>query len=105
MVAPSLEAALAAADGDALRRGADAVMVAGGADIYAQVLPLAARLVITFVHRHIDGDALFPPIDPAAWRETAREEHAAADGDDAAFSFVTYERAAAGAPAEMPRKP
>ena len=52
LVAPSLEAAFAAARGDALRRGADAIVVAGGADIYAQVLPLASRLVVTQVHRH-----------------------------------------------------
>ena len=41
VVAPNLEAALAAARGDALRRGADAIIVAGGADIYIQALPVA----------------------------------------------------------------
>ena len=51
VVAPSLDAALAAARGDALRRGADAIVVAGGADVYAQVLPAATRLVITEVHK------------------------------------------------------
>jgi dihydrofolate reductase len=35
LVAGSLETALAAARGDALRRGCDAIMVIGGADIYA----------------------------------------------------------------------
>src|ERR1700761_1699087 len=35
VVATSLDAALAAAHGDALRRNADAIVVAGGADIYA----------------------------------------------------------------------
>jgi len=34
VVAPSLDAAFDAARGDALRRGADAIVVAGGADIY-----------------------------------------------------------------------
>src|SRR5579872_5059594 len=36
VVAPSIEAALAAARGDALRRGADSIAVIGGADLYAQ---------------------------------------------------------------------
>ena len=36
VVAPSLDAALIAARGDALRRRADATVVAGGAEIYAQ---------------------------------------------------------------------
>ena len=38
LVAPNLDYALAAARGDALRRGADTVIVAGGADIYIQAL-------------------------------------------------------------------
>jgi dihydrofolate reductase len=94
VVAPNLEAALAAAHGDALRRGTDDVIVAGGGDIYAQAMPLAARLHMTYIHRAVDGDAYFPPIDRRVWHEIARDEHAAAAGDDAAFAFVTYERAA-----------
>jgi dihydrofolate reductase len=94
LVAPSLEAALAAARGDALRRGATSIIVAGGADLYAQAMPLAARLDITYIHRAVDGDAYFPAIDRRIWHEIARDEHAAAPGDDAAFAFVTYERAA-----------
>ena len=94
LVAPSLETALAAARGDALRRSADAIVVAGGADIYAQALPLASRLVITRVHRFVEGDARFPAIDPQIWREIARSERQPAAGDEAAFAFVSYERAA-----------
>jgi dihydrofolate reductase len=92
LVAQSLEPALAAARGDALRRGTD-VMVIGGADIYAQALPLAGRLEITRIHMEPEGDTHFPPIDPAVWREAAREPHPA--GDHAAFDLVTYVRAAA----------
>ena len=94
LVAPSLDAAFAVARGDALRRGADAIVVAGGADIYAQALPLATRLLITRVHRFIEGDTRFPAVDPDVWRETARSERDAGAGDDAAFAFVTYERTA-----------
>ena len=46
LVAPNLDYALVAARGDALRRGADAVIVAGGADIYIQALPAASRLAV-----------------------------------------------------------
>jgi dihydrofolate reductase len=94
LVAPSLDAATAAARGDALRRGTNAIIIAGGADIYAQAMPLAARLDITYIHRAVDGDAHFPSIDGRIWHEIARDERAAAAGDDAAFAFVTYERAA-----------
>jgi dihydrofolate reductase len=93
VVAPSLDQALAAARGDALRRNADAIIVAGGADLYAQAMPLAARLAVTYIHAAIAGDVYFPAIDPRVWRETARDEQAPAAGDDAAFAFVTYQRA------------
>ena len=94
VVALSIESALTAAHGDALRRGATCIIVAGGADLYAQTMPLAERLDITYVHRTVDGDAYFPVIDCSLWHEIARDEHAAAPGDDAAFAFVTYGRAA-----------
>ncbi len=92
IVAPSLEAALEAARGDAMRRGVDAVMVIGGADIYAQAMPLSHRLEITRVHLTADGNAAFPPIDPAAWRQSASSEHPAGPDDDAPYEVATYIR-------------
>jgi dihydrofolate reductase len=92
LVAPSIEAALAAARGDALRRGADAVAVIGGAEIYAHVIGSADRLVITRVHLRPAGDTLFPVIDPALWREVARSEQAPGPDDAAGFTVLVYER-------------
>jgi dihydrofolate reductase len=91
LVAPSFEAALEAARGDALRRGSD-IVVMGGADVYAQAMRLVTRLEITQVHMAPEGDATFPAIDPAVWREAARVPHPAGAGDDAAFDTVTYVR-------------
>lgn len=93
LVAPSLQAALEAARGDAMRCGADAVMIIGGTEIYAQAMPLAGRLEITEVHLKPEGDSVFPPIDPAVWREAARETHPAGPDDDAAYDFVSYLKA------------
>lgn len=95
LVASSLDNALAAAHGDALRRGAGDIMVIGGAEIYAQAMPRADRLEITRIRLSPEGDTHFPPIDPALWREMARESHAAGTGDDAGFDTVTYVRIAA----------
>jgi dihydrofolate reductase len=92
VVASSLEAGLEAAQGDALRRGAAAIVIGGGADIYAETIDRAARLEITRVHARPEGDTVFPAIDPGRWRETAREEHAAGPEDEAAFTTLTYER-------------
>ena len=92
IVAPSLAVALQTARGDALRRNCNAIAVAGGADIFAQALPLATRLFITEVHNGIVGDTRFPQIDPKVWRESARSEHEPGPQDDAAFALVTYDR-------------
>ena len=92
VAAPNFESAFATARGDALRRNAAAIVVAGGADIYAQALPRATRLVITEVHKSVDGDTRFPAIDAKLWRETARSEQKPSSQDEAGFAFVTFER-------------
>jgi dihydrofolate reductase len=92
IVAHSLDAALAAARGDALRRGADAIMVAGGADIYAQLIAVADRLLMTMVHARPQGDALFPSIDANVWREKHRVERPAGPDDSAGFAHVEFTR-------------
>ena len=97
LVAPRLDAALEAARGDALRRAAAAIIVLGGADIYAQTMAVADRLVITRVHLKPDGDAKFPAIDPDIWRESERSEHPAGPDDEANFTTLAYERRAASA--------
>jgi dihydrofolate reductase len=53
---------------------------------------MAARLEITRVHARPAGDALFPPIDPAIWREVAHHEHPAGPQDEASFTITTYIR-------------
>ena len=73
--------------------GADAIIVAGGGDIYAQTLPLAARLELTEVDLTPEGDTCFPALDLRSWREIRREKHEPGPGDDAGFSFVTLVRA------------
>ena len=93
VVAGSLDAALATARGDALRRGVDEVVVIGGTDIFQQSMALADRIEITHVHTRPAGDTHFPPIDTVHWREAARSEHPAGPKDEAAFSYVTYVRA------------
>ena len=80
------------ARGDALRRRADAIMVIGGGEIYAQTLDIADRLEVTFVHAEPPGDARFPAIDPTHWQEIFRERHAAGADDTADFTYVTYRR-------------
>ena len=61
-------------------------------EIYARLLPVADRLYLTEIHQDSEGDVLFPEIDPAMWREIARED-IAADGETPAYAFVSLDRA------------
>ena len=70
--------------------GDQTVAVIGGADIYAQFLPIADWIELTEVHGRYEGDVMMPPPGPE-WREIAREEHAAEDGRPG-FAFVTLRR-------------
>ena len=65
------------------------VWVIGGAQIYAQALPLAQRVEVTEIAQDFDGDAFAPELGPE-WLETAREAHTGAGG--LPFAFVRYER-------------
>ena len=68
--------------------------VIGGAEIYAQTMAAADRLVISLVHLQPDGDTTFPPIDADVWQETQRTPHQAGPGDDASYTVLTYDRRA-----------
>jgi dihydrofolate reductase len=92
LVVPSVEGALSAARGDALRRGADAIMVIGGAEIFAATLPVADRIELTCVHAVPEGDATFPPFAETEWREVLRKDHPAGPDDESSFSIMTYVR-------------
>ncbi len=80
---------------DALATAADGddVFVLGGGEIYAATIGLADRLHMTLVDAEVaSGDAFFPVIEPAFWREVAREEHAPDARHAHPFAYVDYER-------------
>ena len=65
------------------------VWIMGGAQIYAQALPLADRVEVTEIAQDFDGDAFAPVLGPE-WQQAARESHVGAGG--LPFSFVRYVR-------------
>lgn len=88
VVAASLDAALAAAG------AVHETVIIGGAEIFRQALPRTDTIHLTRVHARVPGDIVFPEIDPAQWRESAVEHHAADERHQYAFTFVTLQRAA-----------
>ncbi|MGB0099518.1 MAG: dihydrofolate reductase [Nocardioides sp.] len=49
------------------------VIVVGGAQVYAEALPLASEQILSEVPLEPDGDAFYPEFDDAAWAEIERE--------------------------------
>ena len=75
--------------GDGDGGGDGTVWIMGGAQIYAQALPLADRVEVTEIAQDFDGDAFAPVLGPE-WQQAARESHVGAGG--LPFSFVRYVR-------------
>ena len=77
---------------EALHVGAqhgDTVWVMGGAQIYAQALPLADVVEVTIIHKDFEGDAFAPELGPE-WVEGERQDLISAKG--LPFSFVRFTR-------------
>lgn len=89
--APSLQAALALLNHTA-DKAVDKAFVIGGAQIYAEALPLAQEIVLTEIDRDFEADAFFPDWDKAAFTEVSREAHHAPAPNDFDYAFVTYRR-------------
>jgi dihydrofolate reductase len=66
------------------------VWVIGGAQIYAQALPLADAVYVTEIDKDFAGDAYAPALG-AEWTESDRSRHVSTNG--LPFSFATYVRA------------
>ncbi len=83
---------------DALDRaaadGADEIMIIGGGDLYRAALPLAQRIYLTRVHEAVEGDTVFPDLDPSEWRTASSDRRD--DIHSVPVSFKVLERIQAG---------
>jgi len=75
-------------------RDAEELMLVGGADLYAQAIPLASRMYLTQVHAEPDGDTLFPEFDRSQWVEAERVEGVRDEKNTLPHTFVTLQRRA-----------
>ena len=85
-VVHSLDEAVRAATADS------ETFIIGGAQIYAEALPLADRLYITRIDRDYTGDTHFPDYPADDWQLVSREEHARGEEFEYPFAFEIYER-------------
>ena len=91
-VAPGAEVASSLNDALALAGNAGEVFVIGGAQLYAEAMPRASRVMLTEIDADFDGDTWMPPLDRTQWRETSREHHAASSDRAFGYAYVVYER-------------
>lgn len=68
------------------------VMVIGGANLYAQTLPIAHRLYLTEVDATPEGDAYFPDWDTSLWRLVDTLCRPADANNAHPLRFLSYER-------------
>lgn len=84
--ADSLDAALAEAG------HAPEVMIIGGAQIYAEALPQATAMELTFVDAAPEGDTYFPEWEQSEWDVTATSVHPADDRNSHRLVFCRQVR-------------
>ena len=76
---PSLQEALLAHKNDGL------IFIIGGAQLFAEAIPLADTLYVTHVDKEYDGDVFFPTID---WSQWSKVQEQTFDG----FRFADYHK-------------
>lgn len=62
------------------------IFIIGGAYTYAQFLPLADRLLISYIKQDYEGDVFFPALNLAEWKIMEQIDYPE-------FEFIAYKRA------------
>lgn len=68
------------------------LMIIGGGELYAAMLPKADRLYITDVDLDVEGDTHFPDYEPLGWNEVERSEHLPDEKNLYTLTFRTLDR-------------
>jgi len=92
-----VDAALEHAKKIAARDGVDEIMIIGGGDLYAQLMPRADRLYISHIDLSPKGEVYFPAIQPADWTVVDLPEVEPNPKDEASYRVKVYERRKASA--------
>jgi len=74
----------------------DEVFVAGGAQIYQQMLHRADRLYLTSIHEEFEGDTNFPEFEESDWQLISEEHQEPDEKNPYPYSFLVYEKKADG---------
>lgn len=79
---------LAKASGSA-ESSVEDIFIIGGGEIYRQSMSLIDRLYLTQIHREIEGDTIYGPVDLSLFELAMKEDR---ENDTEKFSFMRYDR-------------
>lgn len=86
VVFKSLDAALS------YYKSAEEVCIVGGAQMYAEALPIATHLILTRVSTSPEADVYFPNINWHNWKLLSEEKHLADEKHAFDYTFQIFER-------------
>lgn len=92
IIVRTIDDALRVARDCAAQRNTAEIMVIGGAQIFAALLPKADRMYWTSVEAEIDGDVIFPPFERAAWHTVSSGILPRTEKDEFAATLHVLER-------------
>ncbi len=72
--------------------GVDEVMLIGGAQLYETLLPRCDRLYVTRVDAEVEGDAVFPEINPNIWKLIQQDGTKKGPKDEFSFNVALFDR-------------
>lgn len=90
--APGATVVHSLAEALAIAGDAPEIIIVGGGEIFAELLPQADRLYLTLVETAGEGDVYFPEYEPGEWVEAYCQEHAADDRHPFAFTWQIVDR-------------
>jgi dihydrofolate reductase len=76
----------------AIEGGGEEIAIIGGAEVFRAALALADRVYLTCVDATPEGETRLDALDPACWRETAREAMPQGPGDQYPADFIVLDR-------------
>jgi len=71
----------------ARNQGESELFICGGAQIFAETLPIAERIYLTIVHAVVDADTFFPQYDESQWVVEEAIHHEADEKNQYPFTF------------------
>jgi dihydrofolate reductase len=68
------------------------IMIAGGASVYKQFLPLVNKMYLTLIDANFEGDAYFPEFNWEDWEVIERIENQSDKENPYKYTFLTLQR-------------